>query len=437
MGGGDEDRRVIETPAPGFHEALTREILRTEILRIKALIVVVAFATIAFTIVYYAAPDFMQRIWHDVPRPVQVYALFGPFLVFEISVLAVVTRQLRLGKDVPRFRRYLGTLVEASLPTAVLALHIDKMGLAHAVGFIAPLFYFIFIILSTLRLDFWLSAFTGLVSGIEYFLIVTLYTGPVVAPAVDEFSAGFQFAHSVVMLIGGILAGAVGAQLRRQFEASTAAASARDRVTNLFGQHVSPQVVDRLLQKDSAGPGDHGNVAVMFVDIRGFTAAARLRQPADVVKRLDDAFAILVDIVDRNHGIVNKFLGDGFLALFGAPIHDPGAATHAVNAAREMLDAIAADNRGHAWPLRIGIGIDYGVVVAGNVGSPRRKEYTVIGDTVNCAARLEALNKDFSSQVIVSDAIHKAIGADGANAKSLGNVEIRGYDKPMPLWQLA
>jgi adenylate cyclase len=199
---------------------------------------------------------------------------------------------------------------------------------------------------------------------------------------------------------------------------------------------VSPQVVDRLLQTPGEEPGDTGNVAVMFVDIRGFTAAARVRQPGDVVRRLDDAFAILVEIVDRNHGIVNKFLGDGFLALFGTPIADPQAATRAVTAAGEMLAAIESDNQGHPWPLRIGIGIHYGIVVAGNVGSPRRKEYTVIGDTVNCAARLEALNKDFGSQIIVSDAVRKATG-DGVNAASLGEVEIRGYDQPMKLWRLA
>lgn len=190
-----------------------------------------------------------------------------------------------------------------------------------------------------------------------------------------------------------------------QFEASIAAASARDRVTNLFGQHVSPQVVERLLTADADLAGDTHSVAVMFVDIRGFTAAARLRSPPDVVRRLDAAFAVLVDIVDRNGGIVNKFLGDGFLALFGAPLADPAAAQRAVTAAREMLSAMERENAGSDWPLRLGIGLHLGEVVAGNVGSPRRKEYTVIGDTVNLAARIEALNKEYGSQLLVSEAV--------------------------------
>jgi adenylate cyclase len=175
----------------------------------------------------------------------------------------------------------------------------------------------------------------------------------------------------------------------------------------------------------------------MFVDIRGFTAAARKRTPPEVVERLNGAFAVLVEIVDRHGGIINKFLGDGFLALFGAPFDDPDAAHRSALAAREMLAAMAIESEGHPWPLRIGIGLHVGDVVAGNVGSPRRKEYTVIGDTVNFAARLEALNKDYGSQFLISDAVHAALGSDAADAVSLGQVEVRGYEQPMTVWKIA
>ena len=357
-----------------------------------------------------------------------------PFILFELWVHMVITRHLRLGRDLPVYRRYLGALIETSMPTFALALHIDSMGPVEALGFVVPLTYFIFIILSTLRLDFWLSTFTGFVAASELFCMAMFYHRAGSAdPAPDLY---YHAVRSVVVLICGMLAGAVGVQLRRQFEASIMAATARDRITNLFGQHVSPQVVERLMAEGASTNSDIRRVAVMFVDFRSFTAGASTRTPQEVVDRLDGAFAVLVDILDRHGGIVNKFLGDGFLALFGAPFEAHDAAHRAVAAAREMLEANERANKATSWPLRIGIGIHVGEVVAGNIGSPRRKEYTVIGDTVNFAARLEALNKDFNSQFLISAAVHDALGEECRDAVSLGEVPIRGYDRPMSVWQL-
>jgi adenylate cyclase len=308
------------------------------------------------------------------------------------------------------------------------------MGSVQALGFVGPLLYFIFIILSTLRLDFWLSTFTGFVAAAELFGMAMFYHPSVPPDAPPDIY--YHAARSIFILICGVLAGAVGVQLRRGFAASIRAATARDRITNLFGQHVSPQVVERLMAEGADTTSDTRRVAVMFADFRSFTAGARSRSPQDVVDRLDGAFAVLVEILDRHGGIVNKFLGDGFLALFGAPFEAAEAPHHAVAAAREMLRAMDAINKGASWPLRIGIGIHFGEVVAGNIGSPRRKEYTVIGDTVNFASRLEALNKEFGSQLLISAAVRDALGHDCGDAVSLGEVPIRGYEQPMTVWQL-
>jgi adenylate cyclase len=367
-------------------------------------------------------------------RPAYLFAILIPFILFELWVLANINRHLRLDRDVPVYGRYLGALIETSMPTFALALHIDSMGSVEALGFAVPLTYFIFIILSTLRLDFWLSTFTGFVAAAELLGMAILYhPAGSTDPPPDLY---YHAVRSVVILICGMLAGAVGVQLRRQFAASIQAATARDRVTNLFGQHVSPQVVERLLVEGASTASDIRRIAVMFLDFRSFTADARSRSPQDVVDRLDGAFAVLVEILDRHGGIVNKFLGDGFLALFGAPFEAPEAAHHAVAAAREMLLAMDRINEADSWPLRIGIGIHFGDVVAGNIGSPRRKEYTVIGDTVNFASRLESLNKQFGSQLLISATVRDALGDDGRDAVSLGEVAIRGYDRPMTVWQL-
>jgi adenylate cyclase len=420
--------------SPEFHQAMTQEILRTELIRIKALIGTTALLGGILLIVYLFAPEAVSKVWHGNLKPSYLYSILIPFILFELWVHGVVSRHLKLHQDVPVVRRYLGALIETSMPTIALALHIDSMGPIEALGFVVPMTYFIFIILSTLRLDFWLSTFTGLVAATELFCMAMFYHRAGSSDPPPQLF--YHAARSLILLIGGMLAGAVGLQLRRQFEASIMAATARDRITNLFGQHVSPQVVERLMAEGTTTESDIRRVAVMFVDFRSFTSGARDRPPQEVVDRLDGAFAVLVDILDRHGGIVNKFLGDGFLALFGAPLAAEDAAHRAVAAAREMLDANDRVNKATSWPLRIGIGIHIGEVVAGSIGSPRRKEYTVIGDTVNFAARLEALNKEFNSQFLISADMHAALGNDCKDAVSLGEVPVRGYDRPVIVWQL-
>lgn len=421
---------------PEFRQAFVHGIMDTERLRMKTLLAMAVVILFLVTLVSTLFPDFISGIWNAPFRLWYVYAVFVPFIALESAALAVVTYERRHRQDIPIVRRYLNALLETSLPTIGLAIQMTHMGDERALGFVIPMFYFAFIILSTLRLDFWLSAFTGLVAAVQLFLMA-MYFPAFHAATYDPWQeTGFHIVRSIVLLGGGVLAGAVGAQLRRQFVSSIAAATARDRVTNMFGQHVSPQVVERLLSAEAGDAADTHDVAVMFVDIRGFTAAARHRSPEAVVRRLDSAFEILVEIVDSHGGIVNKFLGDGFLALFGAPLEDPDAGRRAVAAAREILQAMERENATSDWPLRLGVGIHIGKVVAGNIGSSRRKEYTVIGDTVNFAARLEALNKEHGSQLLVSDSVHACVRADSADAVSLGQVAVRGYEQPMTVWRL-
>ncbi len=429
LAGGAHERASKE-----FDHLLMREVMRTELVRIRTLIVVAIAIALVTVLVHIFLPEVVGRIWRGGVSPNALYPVLLGFILFELWVYRAISQHLKIDRDISIYRRYLGALIETSLPTFVLALQIESMGPERALGFVMPLVYFIFVILSTLRLDFWLSAFTGFVAASQL-LFMALYYRPAINPG-PEPELYYHVARSVVILLCGVLAGAVGVQLRRGFAASILAATARDRVTSLFGQHVSPQVVERLLLEGAGTESDIRKVAVMFVDFRSFTAGARSRAPQDVVDRLDGAFAVLVEILDRHGGIVNKFLGDGFLALFGAPFEAEDPAHRAVAAAREMLAAMERINDGSSWPLRIGIGIHFGEVVAGNIGSPRRKEYTVIGDTVNFAARLEALNKDFNSQLLISSSVRDVLGEDASDAVALGEVPIKGYDKPMAIWQL-
>jgi adenylate cyclase len=421
-----------------FQRLLDREILLSERRRMLILAALQAFILVLILLTATFAPGFVRSIYHDRLPERAALAAFTAFIAYELFAAGLVTIFLRRGRNYPVFARYANAFVETSFPTVLLYLLAGYLSAPVIVfGTWPVLLYFLFIILSTLRLDFALSAFTGAVAAIELFVLalVTLHLDWQTKD--PDLTIGYHLTRSAVLLAAGLLAGYAGATIKSHFSRALAAASARDEVTNLFGQHVSPQVVERLLAIGAAELSEMRRVCVMFVDIRSFTTAARTRTPAEVVQRLDAVFEILVDVVDRHNGIVNKFLGDGLLAIFGAPIDDPLEAANAVAAAREMLKSIEASNADDPWPIRLGIGIHVGQAVAGTVGSQRRKEYTVIGDTVNLASRLESLNKDVGSQLIVSDAVREAARDAIGEALPLGPVPVRGYAEPVTVWRLA
>jgi adenylate cyclase len=420
-----------------FQGLLNREILLSERRRMLILAALQAFILVLILLAATFVPGFVRSIYHD-RLPVRgAAAAFSAFIAYELFAASLLTIFIRRGRNFPVFGRYVNALIETSFPTVLLYLLAGYLFAPAVFGTWTALLYFLFIILSTLRLDFKLSAFTGAVAAVQLFTLAMVTLHLEWRSEDPDFSIGYHLTRSAVLLAAGLLAGYVGMTIKSHFRRALAAASARDEVTNLFGQHVSPQVVERLIAIGAAELSEMRRVCVMFVDIRSFTAAARTRTPAEVVARLDAVFEILVDVVDRHNGIVNKFLGDGLLAIFGAPIDDPLEAANAVAAAREMLSAMETSNAGDPWPIRLGIGIHVGQAVAGTVGSPRRKEYTVIGDTVNLASRLESLNKEVGSQLVVSEAVREAAGDAVGEVLPLGALPVRGYSEPVTVWRLA
>src|SRR5712671_3553406 len=171
---GSRGERRPAVPAD-FAHALTREILLTELLRVKVILFTLSLLLAILTVVYAISRDGIERIWHGHLPVLPLCSAFLLFAVFELSVLRLLGQRLAQGRDAPYARRYLGALIETSLPTVALYLQMNAMGPAQALAFVAPLIYFIFIILSTLRLDFWLSAFTGLVAAAELFGLAVFY----------------------------------------------------------------------------------------------------------------------------------------------------------------------------------------------------------------------------------------------------------------------
>jgi class 3 adenylate cyclase len=211
-----------------------------------------------------------------------------------------------------------------------------------------------------------------------------------------------------------------------------------ERVRRVFGQHTDPAVVDALMGGEADVVPQRQSVCVMFLDVRDFTAFAEQAEPEAVVDYLNGLLWFMIEAVTRHHGIVHQLLGDGFMAIFGAPVSRGNDCRNAVRAALEIVERLrSAVESGAVAPTRVGIGLHAGEVVAGLVGSKVHREYKVTGDVVNLAARIEGLNKDFDSAVLASEAVWRAAGSEALAAEALGAVEVRGRQEPVVLYRLA
>jgi adenylate cyclase len=208
----------------------------------------------------------------------------------------------------------------------------------------------------------------------------------------------------------------------------------REALREAFGSYVDPEVAERVLEEGELIEAQERDVTIMFVDIRDFTSLAERSSPSRTVAFLSDFFELVVPIVKRRGGHANKFLGDGVLAVFGAPERLPDHAPRAVEAATEIVEAI---EERFGEDLRIGVGINSGTVVLGSVGGGGRLEFAVVGDPVNVAARVEAATRETGDAVLMTEATRRLLPDPGAMTEPRGDVPLKGKSEPVPVYSLS
>jgi adenylate cyclase len=221
--------------------------------------------------------------------------------------------------------------------------------------------------------------------------------------------------------------------LQLRFNRMVAGLREREQLRELFGRHVGMEVARYAMENTDLG-GESRDVSVLFIDLRGSTALAEQLAPDRVVAMLNDLFTAVVAAVESEEGWANKFEGDAALCIFGAPIPQPDHAVHALRAARRLAADLTQLRNRHP-ELDAGIGVASGTVVAGNIGSARRYEYTVIGDPVNLAARLCELAKAAPGRVLVDAAsVTAASPQERARWEARGEVELRGRQRTAAIY---
>jgi class 3 adenylate cyclase len=213
----------------------------------------------------------------------------------------------------------------------------------------------------------------------------------------------------------------------------------RDHVKEVFGRYIATQVSEEILKGEANLGGAEKKVTVLFSDIRNFTGMSEKMTPQQVVAFLNDYFTEMVDAVFEHGGVLDKFLGDGLMAVFGSVSNDPNHPRHAVLAALRMQALLAKINGVRSMsgmaPIAIGVGIHTDSVIVGNIGSRKRLEYTVVGDGVNTSSRLQGLNKEFGTTILISESTYQAVKND-FECRQMPDTQLRGKTQDLKIYEV-
>ncbi|MEM9645858.1 MAG: adenylate/guanylate cyclase domain-containing protein [Planctomycetota bacterium] len=238
----------------------------------------------------------------------------------------------------------------------------------------------------------------GLVAISFAFVTTALLSRLVVTPIKKLKDAAFQVADGDLSVQVNVQRADEIGQLVDSFNTMVEGLKQRETLEQTFGRHVGHEAARQILREGDYGAGREQTISVMFVDVRNFTSHSSHHAPENVIAALNVFFEAAVDAVEHHQGMINKFLGDGFMALFGVGDENLQHADHAVRAAVELREFVRSSqdlfSRMDWEGFSIGIGINTGPAIVGSIGSPRRQEYTAMGDTVNTAARVEGLSKN-------------------------------------------
>jgi adenylate cyclase len=286
----------------------------------------------------------------------------------------------------------------------------------------------------------WFGLFVGTI-GIAFGLCSAVLIGRSVTEPVDQLRFAAQSVTQGQLDVEVPLrrADEFGA-LISEFNRMVGGLREKEQLRKTFGLHVGRKAAEQILARDPGLGGTEQQITVMFVDIRSFTARSAHLAPNEAVGLLNEFLRAMVEVVENEHGgMINKFLGDGFMALFGVGSSAQNHADKALAAARSMERELERLNLSRAQrgedPLGIGIGINTGPVIVGSIGSPERMEFTVIGNTVNVASRIESLNKTLGTTLLISKTTRDALQRP-VSLRALPPQMVKGVEQPVEIFTL-
>jgi class 3 adenylate cyclase len=317
------------------------------------------------------------------------------------------------GRGVPLRWKLLGSLPLINVITGVIVSGLSSDGQAH---------------LNELGVDVLVAVIVAFTVSFELTVLVTRsITVPLgaVLDATERVRAG-DFSARVPVVSGDEMG-----ELARSFNAMMTGLEERETLREAFGSYVAPDVAERVLEEGELLEGEEVEVSILFIDIQDFTAFAERSSARETVAYLNDYFGLAVPVLTEHGGHANKFIGDGILGVFGAPelYRD-----HADRAVRAACDVVSATQERFGDSLHVGVGINSGPVSAGTVGGGGRLEFTVIGDPVNVAARVERATRETGDSVLMTDATRCLLTDPEIQVEERGDLPLKGKSQPVALY---
>ena len=317
------------------------------------------------------------------------------------------------GRGVPLRWKLLGSLPVINVITGVIVSGLSSDGTAQ---------------LHELGVDVLVAVLVAFTVSFE---LTVLVTRSITSPIGDLLDATERVRSGDLSARVPVVSGDEMGELARSFNAMMGGLEEREKLREAFGSYVAPDVAERVLEEGELLEGEEVEVSVLFVDIQDFTAFAERASARETVSYLNDFFGLAVPILTEHGGHANKFVGDGILGVFGAPERMRDHADRAVHAGCALVHAIAERYGGR---LAVGVGINSGPVSAGTVGGGGRLEFTVIGDAVNVAARVERATRELGDAVLLTEATRCLLTDDSIAVEPRGDLELKGKSEPVALY---
>ncbi|MBF0524247.1 MAG: adenylate/guanylate cyclase domain-containing protein [Deltaproteobacteria bacterium] len=270
-----------------------------------------------------------------------------------------------------------------------------------------------------------------LITGLALAMILShTISGSIVTPVKDMVEAMTKVAEGDLTAAAGVTSNDELGILADHFNRMVEGLRDRERIKETFGRFVTPEIAQAILEHPPALGGESTEVSILFSDVRDYTTLCEELPPNEVINLLNNYFSYMVRAIEKHQGVVYQFVGDGIMAVFGAPVRLPDHATLAVKSALEIMNALEEFNTRHRVglpPFRVGVGINTGPVVAGIIGTAHRMEYRVVGDSVNLASRIETLNKELHTDILISQATRDQL-KEPFDLKEFPPVKVKGKE---------